>query len=86
MISPVLRAARRFAVLIIGTTVLVIGVIMIVTPGPAIVVIPAGLAILATEFVWAERMLKEIKERAVGVADRIRGKTESSSQDSSQAA
>lgn len=76
MISPMLRAARRFAVLVIGMTVLVIGVIMIVTPGPAIVVIPAGLAILATEFVWADRMLKHIKDKAAGVADRIRGTSE----------
>jgi tellurite resistance protein TerC len=86
MISPMLRAARRFAVLIIGSTVLLIGVIMIVTPGPAIVVIPAGLAILATEFVWAERMLKHIKDKAVEVTDRIRGKVDGPSQGSSRPA
>ena len=44
---------RKILVAIMGGTVLLIGVIMIVTPGPAILVIPAGLAILATEFAWA---------------------------------
>ena len=36
---------------------------MIVTPGPAIVVIPAGLALLATEFLWARRLLQKMKDR-----------------------
>ena len=36
---------------------------MIVLPGPAVVVIPVGLAILATEFVWARRLLDNLKER-----------------------
>jgi hypothetical protein len=36
---------------------------MIVLPGPAIVVIPAGLAILATEFIWAKKILDRVRER-----------------------
>jgi tellurite resistance protein TerC len=47
-----------------GSTVILIGIIMIVTPGPAIIVIPAGLAILATEFAWARRWLQTIRENA----------------------
>ncbi len=35
---------------------------MIVTPGPALVVIPVGLAILAVEFVWARQWLKKLRE------------------------
>jgi uncharacterized protein (TIGR02611 family) len=46
----------------VGGTVVAIGVAMIVLPGPAFVVIPAGLAILATEFVWARRMLVRVRE------------------------
>jgi tellurite resistance protein TerC len=46
-----------------GFTVLLIGVAMIVLPGPAIIVAPMGLAILATEFVWAARLLKTIKDK-----------------------
>ena len=52
---------RRVFVLLLGISVVIMGIIMIVTPGPAIVVIPAGLAILATEFLWAKRMLKQFK-------------------------
>lgn len=55
------RAARRVAVGVVGSTVLVIGVVMIVTPGPAILVIPAGLAILGTEFAWARRRVDRIR-------------------------
>ena len=47
----------------IGFTVLAIGVAMIVSPGPAVVVIPIGLAILATEFIWAKRILTPVQER-----------------------
>lgn len=53
---------RRAVVAVIGFTVLLIGLAMVVLPGPAIVVIPLGLAILATEFVWARRLL--VKARA----------------------
>ena len=52
-------------VLVIGVSVLVVGIIMIVTPGPAIVVIPAGLALLATEFLWARRLLERMKETII---------------------
>lgn len=54
---PNLRWLRRVVVGVIGFTVLLIGVAMIVLPGPAIVVIPLALAILATEFLWARRLL-----------------------------
>lgn len=55
------KLGRRIWRSIIGFTVLGLGVIMIVTPGPAIVVIPVGLAILATEYAWARRYLNKIK-------------------------
>lgn len=48
---------RRAMVAVIGFTVLLIGIVMVVLPGPAVLVIPLGLAILATEFVWAKRLL-----------------------------
>jgi tellurite resistance protein TerC len=53
---------RRIWRSIIGFTVLGLGVIMIVAPGPAIVVIPVGLAILATEYAWARRYLSKFKQ------------------------
>ena len=54
---------RRLIVTLLGISVLIIGVIMIVTPGPAIIVIPAGIAILATEFIWARLLLKKVREK-----------------------
>lgn len=70
------RQARRLIIFLLGTTVVLIGVIMFFTPGPAIVVIPVGLGILAIEFAWARLLLKRFRERAeklgAGVADRFR--------------
>ena len=57
---------RRAVVALIGFTVLLIGLAMVVLPGPAIVVIPLGLAILATEFVWARRLLEKARARSGG--------------------
>jgi tellurite resistance protein TerC len=56
------KAARRMVISIVGTTVLLIGVVMIVTPGPALVMIPVGLAILSIEFAWARAWLKRLRE------------------------
>ena len=56
------KAARRIVVGVVGATVLLIGVVMIVTPGPALVVIPVGLAILSIEFTWARAWLKRLRE------------------------
>jgi uncharacterized protein (TIGR02611 family) len=53
---------RRLIVLFVGGTLLVIGVVMLVLPGPAIVFIPLGLAILATEFAWAKNWLSQARQ------------------------
>jgi tellurite resistance protein TerC len=55
--------ARRFAITVVGFTVLGVGIAMIVLPGPAFVVIPVGLGILGLEFAWARRWLHKVKER-----------------------
>jgi uncharacterized protein (TIGR02611 family) len=55
---------RRAVVAVFGFTVLLIGLVMVVLPGPAVVVIPLGLAILATEFVWARRLLEKARATA----------------------
>ena len=60
-----LAQAKRAIIIVVGFTVLAAGVAMIVLPGPAIVVIPIGLAILATEFLWARKLLDRVKERIV---------------------
>jgi uncharacterized protein (TIGR02611 family) len=62
---------RKLIYTVIGVTVLLIGVVMIVLPGPAIVVIPLGLAILGSEFAWARRI---IRRGRVFVGRRVRRK------------
>jgi Putative transmembrane protein (PGPGW) len=56
------RWARRIAVTLVGGTVLLIGIALIVLPGPAFVVIPLGLTILGLEFAWARQWLRRIRE------------------------
>jgi tellurite resistance protein TerC len=67
------RQARRIVVLVLGTSVLLVGIAMIVLPGPAVVVIPIGLGILAIEFAWARRWLQKIRQTAEEFRRRIRG-------------
>jgi uncharacterized protein (TIGR02611 family) len=62
MNSP-LKKLKRLVVGVVGFTVLAVGIAMLVLPGPAFIVIPAGLAILAAEFVWARRLLVKVKEK-----------------------
>ena len=69
---PLVRAARRLVVLVVGSTVLLIGIAMLVLPGPAVVVIPSGLAILGIEFVWARRLLRRFRDSAVQWGQQIR--------------
>ncbi|MCB1059001.1 MAG: PGPGW domain-containing protein [Calditrichaeota bacterium] len=54
--------ARRLVRTVIGFSVLAVGVLLIVLPGPAVVVIPIGLAILASEYTWARKYLNKFKE------------------------
>jgi len=68
------RPVKKAIVLVIGGTVLLLGIIMMVAPGPAFIVIPLGLAILAIEFVWARRWLKKIKKSLMNVKDKLTGK------------
>jgi tellurite resistance protein TerC len=62
-----IKQAKRLIIAVIGFTVLLTGIAMIVLPGPAIVVIPIGLAILATEYVWARRLLDRVKSSTSSV-------------------
>lgn len=65
--SPLLlkniRQVKKMIIGVLGFTILSIGLAMIVLPGPAIIVVPAGLGVLATEFVWARRLLKKVKQK-----------------------
>lgn len=58
------RNAKRFLVLVLGCSVLGAGLAMLVLPGPGVLIIIVGLAILATEFAWAERALDRTRSSA----------------------
>lgn len=59
------KHGRKILILVLGISVVIVGIIMIVAPGPAVIVIPAGLALLATEFIWARRLLATYHTHAV---------------------
>lgn len=60
------KNARRLVVAVIGGTVVLIGILLGPLPFvPAVVIIPLGLAILATEFVWAQQLLKKVKQQGM---------------------
>ena len=57
------KQLKRIMVGILGITILAIGLVLVFTPGPGFLVIPLGLSILATGYIWAETVLKKLKER-----------------------
>jgi tellurite resistance protein TerC len=74
LVEVSLGAARKMMVLLIGSTVLLIGAALLVLPGPALLVIPIGLLILGTEFVWARRLLSRLKHEVESIALRRLGR------------
>ena len=66
-----IKHAWRIIIFIVGMSVLLFGVALLVLPGPAFIVIPVGLAILATEYAWARRWLHAIKESAEKGAEKL---------------
>ena len=66
-----LQHARRVIKIVVGFTVLAGGVAMLVLPGPGILTIMAGLAILAAEFLWARRLLDKMKDTARDARDAV---------------
>jgi tellurite resistance protein TerC len=68
------KAARRIIIAVVGAAVLLTGIVMLVTPGPAFIVIPAGLAILGPEFAWARHWLKKARETISAQGARVRGR------------
>lgn len=67
LLNTTYHTARKVVVALVGGTVVLVGVVMLVTPGPAFLVIPSGLAILALEFAFARRWLRYLKDRAASI-------------------
>jgi hypothetical protein len=55
---------KKLMVALLGGTVLLIGIALLVLPGPGLPIVAAGLAILASEFLWARRALRNAKGAA----------------------
>ena len=65
------RNSKRVGITIAGFVVILAGAAMLVLPGPGLLVIIGGLAILATEYVWAQRLLRVAKEKATQAKDKV---------------
>ncbi len=70
-----LQQAKRLIKIVVGFTLVLVGVGMLVLPGPGILTIMLGLAILSAEFVWARRLLDHLKTTARDAKDRLTRRT-----------
>lgn len=68
------KVAKRIIIGIVGGTVLIMGIVMMVTPGPGIAGILLGLGILGIEFAWARIWLKRIKTKGQDMARALRNR------------
>lgn len=66
-----IQQAKRYVKIVFGFTVMAVGVVMIVTPGPGWLVILFGLGVLAAEFVWARRLLDRLKKEGGRIRDAV---------------
>jgi uncharacterized protein (TIGR02611 family) len=69
MLIKTIQQAKRWVKIVFGFTLLALGVIMIVTPGPGWLIILLGLGILAAEFVWARTLLDRLKQQGMRLRD-----------------
>lgn len=74
MLDVTYKLARRIVIAVVGGTIVLVGLIMLVTPGPGLIVIPAGLAILGMEFAWARHWLGKIREKISRQSAATRGR------------
>ncbi|HEY4906544.1 MAG TPA: PGPGW domain-containing protein [Candidatus Acidoferrum sp.] len=90
MIVRTVEQVRRAFRIVAGFTLLLVGVVMIVTPGPGWLVIFLGLSLLAAEFIWARRLMDRMKREGERVRDVVwsigkGGNSTGTADDSSQA-
>ena len=75
MFVRTIEQVRRGLRIVVGFTLLLAGIVMIVTPGPGWLVILLGLGLLAAEFVWARRLMDRIKREGDRVRDAVMWRT-----------
>lgn len=70
------KGAKRVVIGVIGGTLVLIGIALLVLPGPGILVLAAGLAVLAVEFAWARAWLAKLRRKISDVSrnQRVRGR------------
>jgi len=68
------RTARLIVVCVVGATLMLAGIVMLITPGPGWAAIAAALAVLSIEFAWARRWLLEVKKRSKQAVDMVRSR------------
>ena len=66
-----MRNGKRIAASVAGLALLAIGLVLLVLPGPGFLFIIAGFAVLATEYVWAERMLNLARQKAEQAKNKV---------------
>ena len=66
--KDLVRLLRRIAVTVVGTVILAVGVVLLVAPGPGLLVIALALAVFAIEYRWARRHLATVQARARSAA------------------
>ena len=71
MIVRTVEQVRRAFRIVAGFTLLLVGVVMIVTPGPGWLTILLGLGVLAAEFVWARQLLDRLKKQGARIRDTV---------------
>jgi uncharacterized protein (TIGR02611 family) len=71
MILRTVEQVRRVFLVIAGFTLLLAGVVMLVTPGPGMLVIFLGLGLLAAEFVWARRLMERMKREGLRLKEAV---------------
>jgi uncharacterized protein (TIGR02611 family) len=71
MLFQTIDQVRRFFKILGGFTLLVVGAIMVFTPGPGWLVMFLGLTLLAAEFVWARRLMDRMKQQGTRIKDSV---------------
>ena len=69
-----LKTVRKLVVSVVGSTVVLIGVVFLFTPGQGLLTIYAGLAILATEFIWARVLLHKVRDRVQSAVKAVKAR------------
>lgn len=69
-VKDLVRLLRRIAVTVVGTVILIVGIVRLVAPGPGLLVIALALAVFAVEYEWARRRLVTVRDKARSAAEK----------------